>query len=124
VFKILAFLKKKKDLSHEQFKDYYENKHVPLILSLTHTPLVYKRNYLQPGDAFGLPGADIKFDVVTEQVFASREDLQNWLKKLSAPDIAKIVRTDEEQFLDHSHYFAYVIDEQASSTAYPEKNER
>jgi len=35
--------------------------HVRLILSLTHTPMVYKRNYLQRGDRFNLENEAIGF---------------------------------------------------------------
>src|SRR5579862_7434721 len=104
MFKFFVFLKKKKELSTEDFMNYYENNHVPLILSLTHTPLVYKRNYLKHGDAFNLASDEIGFDVVTEQIFSSREDLQAWLANLSRPGVGEKVRADEERFLDRSHY--------------------
>jgi hypothetical protein len=119
VFKILAFLKKRDDLTLAQFKDYYENHHVPLILKLTHTPLVYKRNYLDSTDPFSLKSDVIRFDVVTEQIFSSRADMQDWIAKLSTPDNAQVVREDEARFLDHSHYFAYVIDEHVTTGNYP-----
>jgi hypothetical protein len=102
-------------MSNQSFIDYYENNHVPLILSFTHTPMVYKRNYLQRGDKFNLESNEIAFDVVTEQVFASREDLEDWLAKLRKPGVGKKVVEDEERFLDRSHYWAYVIDERVTS---------
>lgn len=121
MFKIMAFLKKNSELSDTEFIEYYETKHVPLILSLTHTPVVYKRNYLKRDNPFGIHGAAIAFDVITEQVFKSREDLDDWLSHLSKPEVAQLVRSDEERFLDHSHYFAYVIDERVTSANYPTK---
>ena len=119
MFKVFAFLKKKKELSSEEFMNYYENHHVPLILSLTHTPLVYKRNYLKHGDPFNLASDKIGFDVVTEQIYSSREDLQAWLANLSKPEVGEKVRADEARFLDHSNYFAYVVDERVTSRSYP-----
>lgn len=114
MFKVFAFLKKRDELTTEEFMNYYENIHVPLILSLTHKPLVYKRNYLKSDKEslkLSLTSNLIGFDVVTEQVFKSDEDFQNWLGKLSTPEVALIVKEDEDKFLDRSHYFAYVIDE-------------
>ena len=33
-------------------------------------PIVYKRNYIQRGDAFNIEGDEIGFDCMTELVFA------------------------------------------------------
>lgn len=115
MFKIFAFLKKKDGMDTPAFINYYENNHVPLILSLTHAPQVYKRNYLKKGDQFNLESPAIEFDVVTEQVFASREDLQAWLANLSQPGVGAKVVADEGMFLDRSHYWAYVIEEHVTS---------
>lgn len=112
MLKVFAFLAKRKDLDSPAFRDYYENHHVPLICSLVPPPLVYKRNYLQRGELVKLDGGSaIGFDVVTEQVFADRAAFHAWIGKLSAPGIGELVRADEERFLDHSHYFAYVVEE-------------
>jgi hypothetical protein len=47
-------LKRKPGLSPQEFVDYYEHNHVPLVLSKAAMPLVYKRNYIQRGDTLGL----------------------------------------------------------------------
>jgi EthD domain len=41
VFKVFAFLSKRSDITTEAFIDYYENHHVPLVLSLAALPTVY-----------------------------------------------------------------------------------
>ena len=56
MLKLFAFLAKRADLTPQAFRDYYENHHVPLICSLVAPPLVYKRNYVQRGDALNLEG--------------------------------------------------------------------
>lgn len=111
MFKILSFLAKKPELSTEAFIDYYENHHVPLILSLAPSPPGYKRSYLRRDDAFGLHGDAVKFDVVTEQTFPDRAAMQAWLAAVTGPGNAERVREDEARFLDHKHYFAYVAEE-------------
>ena len=55
MLKVLAFLTKRKGLETRELIDYYENHHVPFVLSLVSAnPLVYKRNYLVRGDEFSL----------------------------------------------------------------------
>ena len=45
-------------------------------------PMVYKRNYIQRGDAFNIEGNEIGFDCMTELIFADRDDCppdgQSW----------------------------------------------
>jgi hypothetical protein len=75
MLKVLAFLTKRKGLETQELIDYYENHHVPFVLRLVSaTPLVYKRNYLVPGDEFNREDEAIDFDVITELVFSDRTD--------------------------------------------------
>jgi hypothetical protein len=46
MFKVFGFLTKKDGLGTQEFIDYYESKHVPLVCSLAPVPTVYKRRYL------------------------------------------------------------------------------
>lgn len=114
MLKLFAFLKRRADLDVDAFRDYYENHHAPLICSLAPPPLVYKRNYLNRAEALVDGGAAIGFDVVTEQVFSNRAELDAWLGALSAPGVGEQVRADEARFLDHAHYFAYFVEEHSS----------
>ena len=91
--------------------DYYENHHVPLVLSLAPMPRVYKRNYLLRGDPANLESPAIDFDVVTEMVWDDRAGFENWVTSLGVPAIAE----DEARFLDRSKTKAYVIDEGVSA---------
>jgi uncharacterized protein (TIGR02118 family) len=111
VFKVFAYLSKRSDITTEAFIDYYENHHVPLVLSLATMPTVYKRNYLVPGDAANRESPSIEFDVITEMVWDDRAGFENWIATLGVEAIA----TDEANFLDRSKTKAYVIDERASA---------
>jgi uncharacterized protein (TIGR02118 family) len=111
MFKVFAYLTKRDDITPEAFKDYYENHHVPLVLSLAPLPKVYKRNYLVRGDSANLESPTIEFDVVTEQVWDDRSGFENWIATLGVPAIAE----DEARFLDRSQTKAYVIDEGVSA---------
>ena len=72
MLKVFGFLTKREDVETRAFIDYYENNHVPLVLSLAPTPIVYKRNYLIRDDEFNREDDTIDFDVVTELVFPDR----------------------------------------------------
>ena len=111
MIKVFGYLKRKSGLSRQEFADYYEHNHVPLVLSKAFVPIVYKRNYIQRGDAFNIEGDEINFDCMTELVFAEREDLSSWMASLGGDEIAR----DEENFIDRAATRAYVVDEHTTS---------
>jgi uncharacterized protein (TIGR02118 family) len=106
-----GYLKRKPGLSRQEFADYYEHNHVPLVLSKAFMPMVYKRNYIQHGDAFNIEGNEISFDCMTELVFADRDDLSAWMASLGVDEIAR----DEENFIDRAATRAYVVDERSTA---------
>jgi uncharacterized protein (TIGR02118 family) len=112
VFKVFAYMAKHHDITSDAFIDYYENHHVPLVLSLAPMPRVYKRNYLVRGDTANLESPAIDFDGITELAWDDRAGFENWITRLGVPQIAE----DEARFLDRSKTTAYVIDERASAT--------
>src|ERR1700757_2905065 len=111
MIKVFGYLKRKPGLSAQEFADYYEDNHVPLVLSKAPMPLVYKRNYIQRGDAFNIEGDEIGFDCMTELVFADRDNLLAWMTSLGGDEIAR----DEENFIDRAKTRAYVVDERTSA---------
>ena len=111
MIKVFGYLKRKPGLSPQEFADYYEHNHVPLVLSKAFVPIVYKRNYIQRGNAFNIEGDEIGFDCMTELVFADRDDLSAWMARLGGDEIAG----DEENFIDRAATRAYVVDEHTTS---------
>ena len=109
MLKVFAFLTRREGLETQAFIDYYENHHVPLVLSLAPRPPVYKRNYVVRGDGLNREEPAIDFDVVTELVFPDRPAFAAWLEKLSVEEIG----ADEERFLNRSRTRAYVIEERS-----------
>jgi uncharacterized protein (TIGR02118 family) len=109
--KVFAFLTKRNGIDTQAFIDHYENKHVPLVLSLAPAPLVYKRNYVVRGDEFNREDDAVDFDVVTELVFSDRDAYVAWIEKLGVDAVA----ADERRFLERSRTRAYVIDERSST---------
>jgi hypothetical protein len=111
VLRILSNLVKRDDMATEEFVDYYENHHVPLIVSLAPPPVVYKRHYVQRGDAVNIGEAAIDFDVVTEQVFADRAAFQSWIDSVTAGDAGERVAADEARFLDRSRTRSCIVND-------------
>jgi hypothetical protein len=109
MLKVMAFLVKRPGISSEEFVDYYENRYVPMILSLAPPSARYTRNYIQPG-ATARPGDDV--DVVTELVFADADACQAWGAVMYAPGSG--VPDDEARFLDRSKSRSYTVIERAS----------
>lgn len=92
--KFLAFLKAKAGIPRERFIEYYETRHVPLILDVMPGVVDYRRNYLPEGTA--------GFDVVSEIWFADRDALSRATALATAPAAARRIAEDEENFLDRT----------------------
>jgi hypothetical protein len=110
MLKVLSFLSKREGMETQAFIEYYENHHVPLVLSLAWAPTVYKRNYVTRGDELNREDDSIDFDVITELVFPDRAGFLEWRGKLSVEAIG----TDEEKFLDRPRTRSYVIEERVT----------
>jgi hypothetical protein len=78
MFTVFAFLAKRDEISMQEFIDYYENKHIPLILTLAPAPLVYKRRYLIRDQELTKSRNVVDYDVMTELGFADQEALAAW----------------------------------------------
>jgi hypothetical protein len=91
MLKILAFLTKTEGMRMQDFIDYYENKHVPLICSLAPTPIVYKRRYLVRGEELTKRGGAADFDVMTELGFPDRAAFLASMAQLTGPGVGEQV---------------------------------
>ena len=109
MLKVITLIKRKPDLSREEFRDYYETYHVPLILSkFGRYFLDYRRNYLT-GDEAASGNPD--FDVVTECWMKDQASAQECFAVPSDPANAAEVAADEEKFTDRSSIRIYTAKE-------------
>jgi len=115
MFTVFGFLAKRDEISMQEFIDYYENKHIPLILTLAPSPLVYKRRYLKRNEELTGGGNMVDYDVMTELGFADEESFAAWMGKILEPGIAEQVAEDEARFLERSRTRAYVVREYATA---------
>jgi len=115
MFKVFGFLTKREGMQMQDFVDYYENKHVPLICSLAPVPSLYKRRYIVRGEQLTRDGGAVDFDVMTELGFPDRAAFLAWMAQLSGPEAGPRVAADEAKFLDRSLTRAYAVDEHVTS---------
>ena len=98
MIKFTILLRKRADLSHEEFVQYHKTQHAPLFMSLPEVQH-YVRRYVQghtlPLDLPGLPAP--AYDGTTELWFDAVEDIA---KVFAAPRYLEIIRPDEAKFLD------------------------
>jgi hypothetical protein len=102
----IALLKAREGLTRDEFIDYYENHHVPLILSLAPAPDYYGRNYLPVPEQRRFP-AD--FDVMTHMKFPDEAAYRSWLGFVLAEGSG--VAEDEARFLDRSRTRSWIVEE-------------
>jgi hypothetical protein len=110
LLKVMAFLVKKQGIDLPALIDYYENHHVPLILSLAPAPETYKRNFVALDD----DGRRDDVDIITELVFSDRAAYDKWVSTMYAPGSG--VADDEEKFLDRTRTRSYVVEERVTSS--------
>jgi hypothetical protein len=118
MFKCIALLKRKPDLSREAFIDYYETQHAPLIRRLLPGIIDYRRNYVDLEGAFIFPeAAPIDFDVITEIWLADRPAYDRFTAAAGEPDIARQIAEDEENFLDRGASRMIVVEERGGRSS-------
>ncbi len=117
MIKLVALLRKRDDITREQFIEHYENSHVPLIHGFFAPYVVeYTRTYLDHGHPLsfcGLYGSSepfpgSRYDVVTTQVFRNQDDLDAFYRAAAAPGVGEAIAADEAKFLD-SRYNQCII---------------
>lgn len=110
--KVIALLRKRADLSREEFIDYYEFRHAPLILSLFPSIASYTRNFANFEGAFVYPkAASFDFDCVTEIGFADRAGYDDLIARSSRPEVMEKISNDERNFLDQDYTRMFLVDE-------------
>jgi hypothetical protein len=106
--KKIVMVKRRPDLTPEQFRDGYENSHSRIAVELFgHLWLEYRRNYVTTGYSFE-PGAhgtgggadELGFDAVSEFVLRDEAALEE-MGRISAAHYARI-KEDEARWFDQS----------------------
>lgn len=117
--KMIALLKKKKNMQREAFKDYYESRHEPLARELFPQIAGYRRSYIIPESTYVYPHIkDVPpppdFDVMTELWFNSMEDFEAMGQATGRPEIGERLARDEENLFDRSVMTMLLVDERVT----------
>lgn len=98
-YKILLFMKRKPGTSMEQFRDYYENNHVPLCRPYMQGVARYFRRYVTPQPhAESGTNEELPYDVVSELWFDNEETYQATLGYITTTVMPDEVVQDELKF--------------------------
>ena len=117
MFKCIALVKRREDLSKAEFRAYYENHHAPLTLATFPEIIKYQRNYLDPRNAIQFDETyAIDFDAITELYFENQASFQRFLERSAQPDIAKLIGDDEEKLFDRRATRFFPVEVQTNSS--------
>lgn len=112
MIKIVALIKRRADVAPEDFREYYEQRHAPLF-ERTIPPAVrgaithYAQNHPV---RLGSNPAEPPYDCVTEIGFDDLDGVRVWSDWYLGAD-GKVLRDDEEQFMDPRQRVVIVTDE-------------
>ncbi|MCB2079986.1 MAG: EthD domain-containing protein [Novosphingobium sp.] len=100
-YKILLFMKRRPGMSIEDFRDYYENRHVPLCMKYTQGISRYVRRYIEPQrHAESGTNEELPYDVITELWFDDEETWKGTVDYISNNVMTDEVVNDEKNLFD------------------------
>lgn len=130
--KIVFFLKRKPGITHEQFREHYENSHSRLAQKyIGHLLTGYHRNYptaawLDPSNVpEGTEPApfDIGYDAITEMRVKDMAAVEEMSRIFNDPEIRPILKEDERKFVDSASMVMVVCDEMNTGTDFAKEPE-
>ena len=112
MYKVMAFLARKPGMTRDEFRDYYENRHAPLVGQLTPKFAAYRRNYVNFEGPLKTDEHLITFDVVVEIEFEDQAACERWVAAYQVPDVLARISADEENFLDRDRMLVCAVDQE------------
>jgi uncharacterized protein (TIGR02118 family) len=104
-YKILLFMKRRPGMSVEAFRDYYENRHVPLALKYSSAVRRYIRRFINP-----LPHPETgpcdepAFDVITELWFDDKASFEGTVQYITTTIMPDDIVEDEKNLFDRTSF--------------------
>lgn len=117
MIKFVMCLTRHPDLSREEFKDYWANKHGPFFMS--NAAVMGAKKYLQShtlqtplNEALKASrGMQPEYDGVAEVWFESEEALIQGMSTAEGEKLGAALLEDERNFIDHSKSSAFIVEE-------------
>jgi uncharacterized protein (TIGR02118 family) len=98
-WKIILLMKRKPGIGMDEFRDYYENRHVPLCRPYMSGIARYFRRYLEPQPhAESGTNEELPYDVITEMWFDNEENYKGTLQYITTSVMPDEVVQDELNF--------------------------
>jgi uncharacterized protein (TIGR02118 family) len=118
MFKVIALITRRPDMTREQFLGYYANNHVKLVWRVFPWTADYRRNFIDLKHSIiapGLPAPD--FDSITEMWFHDRAGYDRMLAAHAAPELDEVMVADEGRFMDRTKTRFFIVDEHGATPA-------
>ena len=117
MIKLIMCLKRRSDISRDEFQSYWRDKHGPFFMENAH--VMGTKRYVQSHtlssplnegmrDSRGMQEA---FDGVAEVWFESEESLMAAMGSSDMAELGPKLVADENNFIDHSGSSAFIVDE-------------
>jgi len=110
VIKVVAALKRKPGLTLDEFSAYYFERHAPLFRRVLPPEVARGIVHYVQNHAVPLGHGEPPYDCVGEMGFADLEAMQRWVDWYASP-AGKVLRDDEEEFMDRSARVVVVTEE-------------
>jgi uncharacterized protein (TIGR02118 family) len=118
MFKVIALITRRPDMTREQFVEYYANNHVKLVWRVFPWTADYRRNFIDLSQSIiapGLPAPD--FDSITEMWFHDRAGYERMLAAHAEPELEKVMVADEGNFMDRTKTRFFIVNEYGATPA-------
>lgn len=112
MFKLINFLVRKPGMTPEEFRNHYENSHVPMALRTFPQILEHRRNYPQEGGVFFPEGVAQPWDAIVEIFMESRKGFDDMLAFLSDAEASREIVADGDMFLDGPRCGMLIVEEE------------
>lgn len=117
LFKVVALLKRRNDMSVEEFRDYYENQHAPLALRFIPKDKIcryFRRFVNRQVDVVTGEVQEPSYDSISEFWFASRQAYEEAMREMAKPEVQAVMDKDEAQLFDRSKMIILELEEYES----------
>lgn len=117
---VVLCITRRPDITHEQFREHYENSHAPLAMShMGHLVQDYKRYYAHSRlptideAANGITVAERTYDAITVLTFANTADREEFFRIAMSPGIGEQFAEDEAKFMDRPKLVIHATDSES-----------
>jgi hypothetical protein len=114
MFKIIMLLKKRADITREEFIEHYDNVHVPFMHGLVpQGAAVHRRNFVVPkrdADAGAESDSAGECDAIVEVFYEDLDTAERAMRCLTDPQVRSLMEQDENKFIHPGSIRRYVVE--------------